>query len=92
MCEACQKTKGYTSKIKKEKTGQVMSSEPFVKIDMCGPFRLSFKKKRYVLAVVDKFSRYISLTAVTRQDEDTIKRQYPVFPLETAPLYITAAC
>ena len=56
----------------KEKT----ASEPFEKIyiDLCGPFRQSFKKKRYVLAIVDKFSRYISLTAVTRQDEDTVKK------------------
>jgi len=36
--------------------------------------RQSSRKKRYVLAIVDKFSRYISLTVVTRKDEDTIKR------------------
>ena len=74
-CEACQKTKVYTRKTK-EKTVQITASEPFEKIyiDICGPFRQSFRKKRYVLAIVDKFSRYISLTAVTRQDEDTVKK------------------
>ena len=75
MCEAYQKTKVYTRKTK-EKTVQITASELFEKIyiDICDSFRQSCRKKRYVLAIVNKFSRYISLTAVTRQDEDTVKK------------------
>ena len=61
-CEACQKTKVYTRKTK-EKTVQITASEPFEKIyiDICGSFRQSFRKKRYVLAIVDKFKKNLHL-------------------------------
>ena len=39
---------------------------------ICGPFRESLRKKRYLVVMVDKASRYITLVAW--QDEETLKR------------------
>lgn len=74
-CEACQRNKVVTIKTKEE-TIQLSATEPFEKIyiDICGPFKETFRKKRYILAIIDQFSRYISLTAIGRQDEETIRR------------------
>jgi len=74
-CQACQKSKTVTTATK-EKTIHITANEPFEKIyiDVCGPFRESLRKKRYVVAMVDKASRYITLVAVARQDEETLKK------------------
>jgi len=74
-CEACQKNKVVTTATKEE-TIQLSANEPFEKLymDICGPFRESFRKKKYVVAIIDRYSRYISLVAVAKQDEETIKK------------------
>ena len=74
-CEACQRVKVLTTKTK-EDTMNLSAKEAFEKIyiDICGPLQETFRKKRYILAIIDQYSRYISLTAITRQDEETLKR------------------
>ena len=74
-CLACQKIKVVTTKTK-EINKTLSASEPFEKIyiDICGPLKETFRKEKYILAMIDHFSKYISLTAITRQDEQTIKK------------------
>ena len=73
-CEACQKTKVLTTRTKEE-TIKLAASEPCesIYIDICGPLPETFRKKKYIIGIIDQFSRYISLTAVARQDEETMK-------------------
>jgi hypothetical protein len=74
QCEHCQKTKVVTTRTKEE-TIKLTAEEPWEKvyIDICGPLQETFRKKKYIIGIIDQFSRYISLTAVIRQDEDTVK-------------------
>ena len=74
MCDACARTKVVTVKTKEE-TIQLSAKEPWEKIyiDICGPLPETFKKKKYILAIIDQFSRYISLTPIAKQDEATVK-------------------
>jgi len=57
----------------KEETIELTTKEPFEKIyiNICGPLPKS-ERKRYVFAIIDRFSRYISLTAIAKQDEETV--------------------
>jgi hypothetical protein len=54
---------------------ELSAEEPLEKIyiDICGPFQETFRRKKYIIAIIDQFSRYISLTAVAKQDEETVK-------------------
>lgn len=74
-CDYCQKTKAMTTKTKEE-TLTISAKEPFEKvyIDICGPLRLSRNRKRYILAMIDHFSKYVVLTAIGRQDDETVKK------------------
>ena len=57
-CEVCQLYKVVTTKTKEEKV--ILSAEKlFEKIymDICGPFKETFRKKKYILAIVDQYSR-----------------------------------
>ena len=74
-CLNCQKRKTLTAKTK-EKHIKLSADEPFQKIymDFCGPFKRNINGYQYVLAIVDQFSRYISLNAVASQDEKTVRR------------------
>jgi len=72
-CEACQKQKIITTRTK-EKLIPETSSRPFENIymDVCGPLRSTWHQEKYILAIIDHFSKYISLTAIAKQDENTI--------------------
>lgn len=72
-CISCQQTKTLTTQTK-EKTVKIQSDEPFEKIyiDICGPFRETLKKEKYIIAIIDHFSKYIVLTACATQEENTI--------------------
>ena len=74
QCEACQKSKTLTTATK-EKRVTLVANEPFEKvyIDICGPLKETWRRKKYIVAIIDQFSRYISLTAISKQDEITIK-------------------
>jgi hypothetical protein len=74
QCEACQRTKAMTTRTAEE-TIKLTAEEPWEKIyiDICGPLQETFRKKKYIICIIDQFSRYISLTAVSRQDEETMK-------------------
>jgi len=74
-CTNCQKRKTLTAKTK-EKHIKQSADEPFQKIymDFCGPFRRTMNGYQYILAIIDQFSRYISLTAVAHQDEKTTRK------------------
>lgn len=73
-CEACQRNKVVTTRTK-EDTKILQAREIFEKIyiDICGPWRETRYGEKYIMAIIDQFSRYISLTAIKRQDEDTIE-------------------
>ena len=74
-CVNCQKRKTQTTKTKEEIIKQI-SEEPFQKIyiDFCGPFKKNIHGKQYIFAIIDHFSRYICLTAVAHQDEQSTKK------------------
>ena len=73
-CDACLRVKTITTKTK-EDTATIQAKEAFemIYVDICGPLQESFRKKKYILAIIDQYSKYISLTAISRQDEDTVK-------------------
>ena len=68
----------HKRKILKPKTTELFE---VIFIDFCGPLKTTITGKRYtrILAIIDHFSRYVSLHAVARQDEKTtaevIKKQ-----------------
>mgnify|MGYP003543076045 FL=1 len=68
-CEACQKHKVMTTRSKETLIKQ-STNFPFdsIFLDFCGQ---TFQGKKYILAIIDQFSRYISLNAVAKQDEKT---------------------
>ena len=70
-CTACQTAKTYTGKTK-EKTMNLIADRPLddIYMDFCGPMPI-INGKKYVLGIIDRFSRYVSLTAVNNQDETT---------------------
>jgi transposase InsO family protein/predicted aspartyl protease len=72
-CMECQRTKTITTKTKEENI-KITTSEIFEKvyIDICGPWNETVRKERYILGIIDHFSKYVSLTAIKRQDEETI--------------------
>ena len=74
-CMNCQKRKTLTTKTK-EKHIKQSADEPFQKIymDFCGPFKRNINGCQYILAIIDQFSRYISLNAVAHQDEKTVRK------------------
>ena len=71
-CELCQKRKTLTTKTK-ETILKTEVSKPFetIAIDFCGPLKTSVHGKKYILGIIDMCTRYISLTAVSKQDEKT---------------------
>jgi hypothetical protein len=79
-CIGCQLSKTYT-KSTKEETINLISKRPFddIYVDFCGPMPV-INGKKYILGIIDRFSRYISLTAVNTQDDtttiQTIMRQW----------------
>ena len=42
-------------------------------IDICDLYSRNIRKKRFIIDISDLFSRYISLTTVAEQDENTIR-------------------
>ena len=74
-CVNCQKRKTLTTKTK-EKHMKQFADEPFQKLymDFCGPFKRNINGYQYILAIIDQFSRYISLNAVAHQDEKTVRK------------------
>ena len=75
QCEACQKNKVNTVATK-ETTVKLSANCPFEKIymDICGPFRETMNRKRYICGIIDQYSRYVSLTAISKQDDETFKK------------------
>ena len=71
-CVTCQTSKTYTGATK-ETIINLVSKQPFddIYIDFCGPLPVT-KGKKYILGIIDRFSRYIVLTAVSNQDEATV--------------------
>jgi len=69
-CINCQKRKTLTTKTK-EKHIKQLADEPFQKIyiDFCGPLKRNINGCQYIFAIIDQFSRYISLNAAASQDE-----------------------
>ena len=72
-CKICQEGKVFTEKTK-EVNQTLTAKEPFesLYIDFCGPLRTTLSGKKYILAIIDQFSKYIILRPVTSQDEKTL--------------------
>lgn len=71
-CDLCQKRKTQTCKTKEVIIKQEVV-QPFevISIDFCGPLQTNIYGKKYILGIIDMCSRYVSLTAVSKQDEKT---------------------
>ena len=71
-CEECQKRKTLTVRTKetiiKQDLPEIFET---ILVDFCGPLKTTIHGKRYIIAIMDQYSRYISLHAVARQDERT---------------------
>ena len=72
-CDASQKQKVITTKTK-ENIIQNVPSRTFehIFVDICGPMKTTWHQEKYIFAIIDQFSKYILLTAINRQDEQTI--------------------
>ena len=71
-CELCQKRKTLTTKTKEIIIkNEVVQPFEVIAIDFCGPLQTNNHGKKYILGIIDMCSRYISLTAVAKQDEKT---------------------
>ena len=58
----------------KENIIQNVSSRTFehIFVDICGPMKTTWHQEKYIFAIIDQFSKYIALTAINRQDKQTI--------------------
>ena len=74
-CDICQKRKTLTGKTK-EVIHKLNANEPFEKIyvNIYGPLQTTVTQKKYVLAIIDQFSKYIILKAIKLQDDKTITK------------------
>jgi len=74
-CETCQKNKVVTTSTK-EKTKVLTATSLFeiVYTDICGPMRETSGRKRYILGIIDQYSKYLVLIALPKQDEETIRK------------------
>ena len=72
-CESCLKYKTYTAKTK-ENSIKLEAAEVFecIYVDICGPLKETSGKKKYILGIIDQFSKYITLLAISKQDEESI--------------------
>ncbi|GKF49447.1 retrovirus-related pol polyprotein from transposon TNT 1-94, partial [Tanacetum coccineum] len=72
LCSACQlrKSKKYSHKLKSENTN--MEVLHTLHIDLCGPMRVqSIKGKKYILVIVDDYSRFTWVKFLRSKDETT---------------------
>jgi len=72
-CEPCQKSKSLTIPTK-ESTVELKANELFEKVyaDICGPFQHAKSGRKYILGIIDRFSRYVRLIPIASQDEATL--------------------
>jgi RNase H-like domain found in reverse transcriptase/Reverse transcriptase (RNA-dependent DNA polymerase)/Integrase core domain/Integrase zinc binding domain len=72
-CEICQERKVFTEKTKEEKC-PLTAEKPLesLYIDFCGPMKTTVTGKKYILAIIDQFSKYMVLKAVKNQDDRTL--------------------
>src|SRR5262249_48548589 len=72
-CEICQRVKSSPVTTKEELI-KMEAKETFEKvyIDICGLLKETYRRKRYILAMIDHYSRYTVLVPIGRQDEETV--------------------
>ena len=72
-CEKSQKRKATTTKTAEQiiKTPTTSLFETIF-IDFCGPFKTTRYGKKFILAIIDQYSKYVSLNAVQDQSEKTV--------------------
>ena len=72
-CILCKKFKSGNERIRINHS-DILSCSPFERIciDVCGPLEISFSGNRYVLGIIDHFSRYCCLVPIKCQDARTI--------------------
>jgi transposase InsO family protein len=75
-CKECQYTKGKYAKDRAPLQPTVVS-RPFerIAIDISGPFHRSINGYRYILAIVDYFSKFPVLVSLKRVDAETIAKK-----------------
>ena len=73
-CIACQKAKTYTGKTK-EKPIEINTSRPFeiILIDVAY-IETNSGKTKFVIGIIDHFSKLVSLTVTNKQDEQSVAR------------------
>ena len=67
-CFACQSVKGERrSPFKAGKIKTFSSKQPFelVSIDICGPLQMTENENRYIVTMIDKFSRFCAVVPST---------------------------
>ncbi|GJR66793.1 retrovirus-related pol polyprotein from transposon TNT 1-94 [Tanacetum coccineum] len=100
LCSACQlgKSKKYSHKPKSENTN--MEVLHTLHMDLCGPMRVqSINGKKYILVIVDDYSRFTWSVLRTPQQNGVVKRQNrtlmeatrTMLIFSTAPMFLWAA-
>ena len=78
-CYSCQSVKGEReSPFKAGKIKTFSATQPFelVSIDICGPLPMTENENRYIVSMIDKFSRFCSLISVKDVKSSTIINAY----------------
>ena len=75
-CHLCQKYKHNAGRKRKPTKGNLRAYYPFQKvaIDIAGPMRPTRRGNRYILGMIDHFSKYPVLIPIKSTDSDTIVR------------------
>jgi len=75
-CQLCQKIKMKNKRLFTNPK-QIKSSTPFERIcvDICGPFEQTLYGNKYILGIIDHFSKYCSLIPIKSQDAKTIAKE-----------------
>ena len=73
-CQGCQKGKDYSPRYKM--SGHITSSKPWetLCIDVVGPLPRTQKGERFILSVMDCFSRYLILIPMKNHTAETVSR------------------
>ena len=73
-CVPCQKAKTYTGRTK-EALIEIITKKPFEKILIdIAYIEANSGKTKFVIGIIDHFSKLVSLTVANRQDEQTVSR------------------
>ena len=73
-CEGCQLGSGYKLRVLPQEKIESTSLWDVIRIDVMGPFVAGRKGERYILSVIDCFSRYLILIPIKDHNATTISQ------------------